>query len=59
MSQNKARQGNAKHQSDLRKRRSKAGFAEVRGLYLPTEKHAEIKQELRKLYPLDGLNRTN
>ena len=39
---------NAERQRELRQRRKEAGYTEIRGLYAPTEKHAQIKAQIRK-----------
>lgn len=43
---------NADYQRELRERREEFGFKEVRGLYAPADKHAEIRAEIKERYPL-------
>ncbi|WP_156902036.1 hypothetical protein [Azohydromonas australica] len=38
---------NKERQEALRQRREEQGMTELRGLYAPTELHAEIKQRIR------------
>jgi hypothetical protein len=39
----------AQRQADLRARRAMLGLTEVRGIYLPKEKHAELRRLAAKL----------
>jgi len=43
---------NAERQASLRERRLAYGYTEVRGLYIPTKAHSEVKAEIREVYPL-------